>query len=139
MAGENPNYIVFFDGVCSLCNGFVRFLFRRDRQEQLYVAPLEGKTASEMLPSDYRGEAVDSIVFLDRSGSEPVYYEKSDAVLRILPKLGGIWTFAGYVQWIPGELRNLIYDFIASHRYQWFGKYDSCPTPNPGWKERFLE
>lgn len=139
MAESSPEFIVFFDGVCSLCNGFVRFLFRQDQQEILYVASLEGETAEEVLPPEYRGKEVDSIVFMDRSGQEPTFFQKSNAVLKILPKLGGIWTLAKFFRWIPRGLRDGVYDFVAERRYEWFGKYDSCPAPEPGWKERFLE
>ena len=139
MADENPTYVVFFDGVCSLCNRFVQFLFQRDRDEILYVAPLEGKTAEDLLPSKYRGDHVDSIVFMDRSGGEPCFYQKSDAVLRILPKLGGVWIGTKFLRWVPRAIRDAVYDFVANNRYDWFGKYDSCPAPEPEWKQRFLE
>ena len=138
MPENDPDYIVFFDGVCSLCNGFVRFLFKRDRDEQIYVAPLEGETAQKHLPEALHGDDVDSIIFMDASGSAPEFYQKSEAVLRIAPLLGGIWKLTAGFRYIPRILRDPLYDFIASHRYEWFGKYDACPTPEPGWKERFL-
>jgi len=33
----------------------------------------------------------------------------------------------------------LIYDWVARHRYRWFGKRDTCMLPTPELRERFLE
>ncbi|HCW63542.1 MAG TPA: thiol-disulfide oxidoreductase, partial [Leeuwenhoekiella sp.] len=39
----------------------------------------------------------------------------------------------------PNFIRNAVYDFIASHRYKWFGKKESCMLPTPELKSRFLD
>ncbi|PSR06359.1 MAG: thiol-disulfide oxidoreductase, partial [Bacteroidetes bacterium SW_10_40_5] len=36
-------------------------------------------------------------------------------------------------------LRDLIYDQIAKHRYQWFGKRQECMVPTPDVQKRFIE
>ena len=40
---------------------------------------------------------------------------------------------------IPRPIRDWIYDFIATHRYRWFGTRDSCMVPTPELRARFLE
>jgi predicted DCC family thiol-disulfide oxidoreductase YuxK len=40
---------------------------------------------------------------------------------------------------VPAPLRDVVYDWIASNRYDWFGKRDSCRMPSPELQERFLE
>ena len=45
---EAPRTIVFYDGVCALCNGFVKFATRRDKGAALHFAPLQGDTAARM-------------------------------------------------------------------------------------------
>ena len=42
--------IVYFDGVCGLCNRFVDFLLKRKNVSHFQFAPLQGQTASEQLP-----------------------------------------------------------------------------------------
>jgi len=42
--------IIFFDGVCHLCNASVDFILRADRHRRFTFAPLQGKTAAELLP-----------------------------------------------------------------------------------------
>jgi len=66
-------------------------------------------------------------------------YTRSSGALRVLRHLGGAWSLL-YVFWIiPRPVRDGIYDWIARHRYRWFGKQDSCWLPRPEWKERFLD
>ena len=64
---------------------------------------------------------------------------ESDAILGITKELGLPWRF-GLVFWIvPKGVRNRIYRWIAKHRYQWFGKAESCMVPTPDLKRRFLD
>jgi predicted DCC family thiol-disulfide oxidoreductase YuxK len=40
---------------------------------------------------------------------------------------------------VPRPLRDLVYDWVARHRYAWFGKRESCMVPTPELRARFLE
>jgi predicted DCC family thiol-disulfide oxidoreductase YuxK len=42
------------------------------------------------------------------------------------------------LRFIPRPLRDLVYRFIARHRYRWFGKTESCWLPTPELRGRFL-
>jgi predicted DCC family thiol-disulfide oxidoreductase YuxK len=42
--------IVFFDGDCVMCNGFLDWLMVIDRSALFRVAPLQGETAERLLP-----------------------------------------------------------------------------------------
>lgn len=139
MSDSDAEHIVFFDGVCSLCNGYVRFLMKRDTAGKYYVAPLEGETAEDLLPDKYLSDDMDSIVYLDRSAQDPEYYTHSTAIIEILTGLGGMWRWVEVFRIIPAFLRDVLYRLVANNRYDWFGKHDTCPAPEPGWKDRFLE
>lgn len=136
---DSADHVVFFDGVCSLCNGYIRFLMARDRDAQFHVAPLDGETAEQYLTGETRENAGDSIIYMDRSGDDPAFYNRSTAVLNILSRLGGPWCLVAVLKIIPRFIRDAVYNLIASNRYDWFGKHDTCPAPEPGWKERFLD
>ena len=41
--------IVLFDGVCNLCNGFVRFVIARDPATRFQFAPLQSETAGRLI------------------------------------------------------------------------------------------
>lgn len=129
-----PGPVVFFDGVCGLCNWSVDFLLRRDTRRRLWFAPLQGETAAARLGTrpdqDYS-----TIVLLD-AGQR---WERSDAVARILQHIGGIWGLAGWLlHVIPRPLRNLGYRIVASNRYSLFGKKSACRMPTPEERSRFL-
>jgi len=125
--------IVFFDGVCGLCNRSVDLLITLDRRRRLRFAPLQGETAAERLDADVR--ELRSIVLVDSSGEA----RHSTAIVRILRHIGGIWSVASLMLWlVPRPLRDWGYGVIAANRYRLFGKTEACRMPKPGEQELFL-
>lgn len=128
--------VVLFDGVCNLCNGFVRFVVRRDRQGRVRFASLQSDAAAALL----RGSAVDpaalaSIVLVDDEG----IHLKSDAVLRVAAALDGAWPAMAAFRIVPRPVRDAVYDLVARNRYRWFGRRDECMVPTPELRRRFLD
>jgi len=127
--------IVFFDGVCNLCNRSVDFLIKQDKKGVLKFASLQSDFAKSFLPEDLVNSAdLDSIVFSD--GKK--FYTKSSAVLEICKSLGGGFHFFRIGYLLPPFLRNALYTLIANNRYKWFGKKNQCMIPTADLKERFL-
>jgi len=126
--------IVFFDGYCILCNGFVDFLLKIDKNKVLSFASLQGETAKEILSASHL-QKTDSVIYKDAQNSISI---KSTAVIRILISLGGLWKTARFLQFIPAYLLDFIYDFIAKNRFNWFGKRNACRIPNESEKSRIL-
>lgn len=131
--GKSTERIVFFDGVCGLCNRFVDRLLRADKRHRLRFAPLQGSTAHARLPVEL-ADALASVVYL-RDG---VVLQRSDAALRILMDLGGIRRLHGAFLLLPRSWRDSVYDWVARNRYRWFGKHDTCRVPSPAERARFL-
>jgi predicted DCC family thiol-disulfide oxidoreductase YuxK len=125
--------IIFFDGVCNLCNAFVDFLFKRDRDLNFTFAPLQGETARHKL-NDSQASKLGSVVLWNQGE----ILEKSDAALMILQQLGGPWWLMRIFWIVPKFLRDLVYDFVATNRYRLFGKRETCRLPTPEEKARFL-
>lgn len=134
MDREIPSSIVFFDGVCNLCNGFVDFLVRQDSKHVLRFASLQGKTSRELLGPG-AGEKLASVVFYENGSTST----ESAAVIRILSQLGGAWRLLALLRVIPVFLRDPIYRFIARNRYRWFGKRETCRLPSPEERTLFLD
>lgn len=127
--------IVFFDGVCHLCMGSVQFLLKQNQTESLYFSTIGSKSFLDLIPTNVRESLPDSIIYWN----EGEVLVESDAILGITKELGLPWRF-GLVFWIvPKGVRNQIYRWIAKHRYQWFGKAESCMVPTPDLKRRFLD
>ena len=125
--------VLFFDGVCNLCNRTVDFLIRRDKKHVLRYAPLQGSSAREMLDPAMI-EALPSVVFVDKNG----VYQRSTAVLRAVAKLGGLWPVLLVFLIVPRPIRDAVYNWIGKNRYKWFGKRDSCRLPTPEERAMFL-
>jgi len=129
---SNKN-IVFFDGLCGLCNSFVDFLLRIDRNNKLLFATLQGKTAKEYLPESQISD-LDTLVYL--KGDRQLI--KSTAVLQILSDLGGFWKVVIIFKLLPRFIRDAVYEFVAKNRLKWFGKRPSCRMPTEGELSRIL-
>lgn len=129
----NDRQIIFFDGVCNLCNAFVDFLVKRDKDQSFFFAPLQGEVASLKLPAG-RPAQLNSVVLWNQGQ----ILEKSDAALMILQQLGGGWWLMRVFWIVPAVLRDLVYDFVAANRYRFFGKRETCRLPSPEEKARFL-
>lgn len=126
--------VLFFDGVCGLCNTTVNRLIRWDGAGVLRFAPLQGETASRVLPKE-DVTTLASVVLLDGGGT----HRRTDAVVRVLRHLGGRYRLLAAALWlIPRPLRDVGYRFVAKFRYRVFGKKDTCRLPTAEERGRFL-
>ena len=127
--------IIFFDGVCNLCNRSVNFLISKDKKGVLKFAALQSDFTQKMIPKEIlKREALGSMIFFDGKN----FHVKSSAVLEICKTLGGGFHFFRMGYLLPRFIRDGLYRFIANNRYKWFGKKDQCRLPTEGLKERFL-
>ena len=135
MNSEKKHKIILFDGVCNLCNSSVIFAIKRDKNDVFRFAALQSEIG-EQLTSKYNIDTskTDSIILID--GEK--YYEKSSAALRIAKHLSGGWPILYGFIIVPKIIRNAVYDYIAKHRYQWYGKKESCMIPTPELQAKFL-
>jgi predicted DCC family thiol-disulfide oxidoreductase YuxK len=131
-----PFPIILFDGVCNLCNKSVQFILKRDRRSKFRFASLQSPIGQSLLQqAGLPAGHLDSFVLVENNK----VYTRSSGILRMLKSLGGAWSLL-YIFWIvPRPVRDSIYDWVAHHRYRWFGKQDSCWLPRPEWKNRFLD
>jgi len=133
--------IVLYDGVCGLCNRAVQFLLKRDRRDRLQFASLQSDLAAKVLSRhgiDPKG--LDTVyAVLNYGEPNETLLAKGDAFLFFAGIIGGIWSVARAGKIIPRPVRNWLYDFVARHRYQVFGKSESCMLPDPKQRHKFLE
>jgi predicted DCC family thiol-disulfide oxidoreductase YuxK len=128
--------ILLFDGVCNLCNGAVQFIIRRDPCGRFRFAALQSDAAKALLQSAGAGAGglPDSMVLIE----DGRLYTRSSAALRVARHLRFPWPLVRVFWIVPRPLRNWMYDFVARHRYRWFGRRDQCMLPTPELQARFL-
>lgn len=133
---NTPHAIVLFDGVCNLCTATVTFIVPRDRRGYFQFASLQSAVGIQLLKQYNAANAVPDSVALIQDGH---IYFKSDAALRMARQLDGVWSLAWALHYLPRSLRDGAYDWLAAHRYQFFGQRDTCLINIPSNTERFLE
>ena len=126
--------IIFFDGVCAMCNRFVDLILRADRKRVFRFAPLQGETARQLLPPLSHDPLRWSMVYWDERG----IHEQSNASLEVYRRLGGAWWLLSLARFVPRWIRNPAYSIIARNRYQWFGRRESCRLPTEEERAWFL-
>lgn len=128
--------ILLFDGVCNLCTGTVQWVLERDDEEQFRFASLQSG-AGQALLAEFGLPTDDFDTFVLVEGGE--YYTKSTAVLRVARRLGVPYAALYPLIGVPSFLRDRVYDLVADHRYEVFGKRDACMMPSSELQDRFLE
>ena len=132
---------LLFDGVCNLCNAAVRWVIARDRRSVFRFASLQSRVGQEALERRRGGGAgtsapiPDSMLLLDEAG----VHARSEAVLRIVRRLGLPWSLLAIAAVIPRGIRDSLYDWVARNRYRWFGRRSACMVPTSELGARFLD
>jgi len=128
--------VIFFDGICNLCNASVQFAIKRDSKKVFRYTALQGVFAQSVLP-EYNIDLtkINSILLLEDNR----IYTKSSAALRVAKKLDGLWPLLYGLIIIPKFIRDWFYDIVAKNRYKWWGKQEFCWVPTPELKSRFYD
>jgi predicted DCC family thiol-disulfide oxidoreductase YuxK len=129
--------IVFYDGECGLCHGFVRFILPRDKAGIFRYAPLQGETFDQTVSPAQRAALPDSVAVRTASGE---LLTRSAAAIHVLRSLSVFYRLVATVLWLaPKPLGDWLYDFIARRRKGWFAKPPSlCPIVPEHLRTRFL-
>ena len=133
--------ILLYDGVCGLCNRFVKLILEKDSTKRFFFASLQSDFAYRVLGKyDKNPKDLNCIyVVIDYGLPTERVVAKSQAAIYALSRLGGLWALLGLARLIPGLLVDYFYDFVAKNRYKLFGKYDACLMPDPTAADRFIE
>ena len=128
--------IIFFDAPCVLCNFWIQKLCVWDRKDQLRFATLDHPLLKQFAAE--RGldlNELDTAIVWDQTFS---YALEAQGTFMILNRLGGLWKVLTLFNLLPKGITNGLYRIVARNRYQWFGKYDRCPLPDPRYQHKFL-
>ena len=127
--------IVFYDGTCGFCQASIQLVLKHNVRRNLKFAPLQSEVLKTLVPSSQLPESLpDSVVFYEQG----LVYTASDAVLRIARHLRFPFSALYYFRYIPLSFRNLLYRYVARHRYSIAGQKETCLLPSPEERARFM-
>ena len=139
--------IILYDGVCGLCNRLNQFVLRRDREGIFRFASLQSPLAARILachgsnPQDL--DTVYVVLNHDltkQAQSDERLLPRSEAVIFVLKRLGGIWKVLGlFVELLPRLLRDWGYRVVARNRYRVFGRFETCMLPSARDRSKFID
>jgi len=126
--------VVFFDGVCGLCNAFVDWLFARIETrfqgERFFRASTQESLGRPLHP----GNVDPSSIVSRTSGASTI----SDRRHQNLFAAGWGIAMDGGLSDCPKVIRDTVYCFVAKNRYKWFGRKETCRLPTQDERARFL-
>jgi predicted DCC family thiol-disulfide oxidoreductase YuxK len=132
-----PQPLYFFDGYCVLCSGFVQFCLRHDGDGQLKFASTQSALGARVIAGLGLPAATLDRTILLLDGGEA--FLRSTAVLRSLRHLRGWPRLLMPLRWVPRPVRDPVYDWVARHRYRWFGRRTACYVPALRTRDRFID
>jgi predicted DCC family thiol-disulfide oxidoreductase YuxK len=138
---STAKHLLFFDGVCVMCNQSVRLVHRLDRRDVFLFAALQSPLAEETLAREgHDARRLEGVyVLLDRGTPAERLVGRYTAVREILKALGGGWKVLGLLMGlVPTRLGNWGYELVARNRYRLFGKYEACAMPDPSLRHKVL-
>jgi predicted DCC family thiol-disulfide oxidoreductase YuxK len=132
--------LVLYDGVCALCNGVVRFLIRRDRDDRYRFAAIQSEYARALLRKHGKDpDRLDTMYLVLAPGAEGErVVQKGRAALRAVSSVGGGWRLLRALAVLPTFLLDAGYWVIARTRYRLFGKSEACPVPAVEDRHKFV-
>ena len=128
--------VIFFDGECNLCNGFVQYVARRDKGNLFRFSPLQSSYAQSRgfeIPKNSDGSLETMLV--EWNGKT---YQYSEGVLKVLENLPGLNKLGSLFRIIPRGWRDQMYRWMARRRYFFFGPPRECMVPTQEMEARFL-
>jgi predicted DCC family thiol-disulfide oxidoreductase YuxK len=134
--------IVLYDGVCGLCNRFVQFILRRDRNAVFGFASLQSAVAASILARHGANPVpLDTVyVVINYELPDERLLSRSAAAIFILKQLPGLGRAAAFLlQVSPKSISDAAYNAVARNRYRIFGRSEVCPLPRQQDRSRFLD
>lgn len=133
---EPGERVVLFDGVCSLCTAWTKFLFKYDTSKRVRMCSIQSQAGIDIL--EWAGVPVDNVnTMVYVRNDQPLF--RSDAFLTVMQDLGFPWSLLAVARFVPRFIRDFFYRRIAHNRYLIFGKNQSCFLPTQEQKLRFIE
>ena len=135
---KTKEYIVFYDGECLMCSGFLKFLSKFPLPKEMKISQLQGARFEQLKKEKSGLSEIDSIVVLEiRNNDEEIIRIKANGILWVLSKVNKGFLPVKLLYNIFPFFGNCIYDIVAKYRKK--TSPDSCPIPPPEIREILLK
>lgn len=132
---DDDKTIILYDGVCTICNAFVKFIIKNDRNDRFRFASLQSSFAEKYIEkTDFKNESFNTVLLIEKG----ITFRKSTAAIKSIVGLGGVWKIFYPLLFIPAFIRDPIYMLVSNTRYAIFGKKDYCELPTENIKHKFI-
>ena len=133
---SNQHPIILIDGECVLCNGFIRFLSRKDTKGLFHYGTLQSSYAKK-LQEEYQINlsGIETVIAVDQER----VFTHSEVLKLVAQKLRGFWLIVLPFYVLPNGIRTAIYNWAAKNRYRWFGNTDVCVLYDEGLQKRVID
>lgn len=131
--------VVVYDGVCHLCHRGVKWVIEADKDKKIKFCCLQSKAAEPYMRACGvdRDDVLRRFLFIEGPG---LYHQGSTAALRVMSYLPLPYSALSSLMILPTPLRDVVYDYVAKRRYDWFGKGPDCLVINEKeLLERFID
>ena len=133
--------IIFFDGSCVMCHGFVKTVLRLDTDKHFLLCSQQSELAHAVL--ERHGVNADDLstvyVVRDCGTENERVLIRSTAVAYVFASTRGGGVLGKLLYLIPSPLRDFGYKIVAKIRYRIFGKTnEACRVPTPEDRARII-
>lgn len=128
--------LFIFDGMCVLCSSGVQWMLARDPKGTTRFITVQSPLARAIY-AHYGLDPDDFDTFMVLKGGVPhLRYRGWLEAAKTMPAPWSWLGFAGHA--VPAFIGDAVYDVIQKHRFQWFGRRETCLVPDAAAKARFL-
>ena len=103
---EEIDKVVYFDGICGLCDWFVNLLVKIDTNNNLKFSSLQGKSG-QILLSNLKMDLSEFNTVLFKVNDQ--VYTKSTAVFKIIESIGGFYKIFLIFNILPTKFNDWVY------------------------------
>lgn len=127
--------LIFFDGECVFCSGWVKFALKHDKAGRYRFLSAQSPLGTAL----YRHYGLD-----ERDYETNILIEdgrahfKSEGSIRMIARLGFPWSLVIILYILPRPFADRLYEFVARNRLKIAGRRTTCYVPTPEERSRFL-
>ena len=126
------NIIIVFDGYCVLCDNFVKWIAKKDKDHKIHFTTFDSNYIKKNYP---KIKLKNSVVVIDSNNN---LFKKSEAVVLCLKTIKYSKKLISVFEIVPKSILNIVYNLVATTRYRIYGKKESCSFPNSIFNRKIL-